>query len=147
MAAPVESQIKLQIKGGQANPAPPIGPALGQHGVNIMEFCKAFNAETEDQMGTLLPVEITVYADRSFDFKVKSPPASVLLKQKADIETGAGDPLREKVGKVTWQDCLDIAEQKMADLNAHTLEQGARMVAGTARSMGVTVEGKPSNDE
>jgi large subunit ribosomal protein L11 len=112
-----------------------------------MEFCKAFNAETEDQMGTLLPVEITVYADRSFDFKVKSPPASVLLKQKADIETGAGDPLREKVGKVTWQDCLDIAEQKMADLNAHTLEQGARMVAGTARSMGVTVEGKPSDDE
>jgi len=147
MAAPVESQIKLQIKGGQANPAPPIGPALGQHGVNIMEFCKAFNAETEDKMGTLLPVEITVYADRSFDFKVKSPPASVLLKQKADIETGAGDPLREKVGKVTWQDCLDIAEQKMADLNAHTLEQGARMVAGTARSMGVTVEGKPSDDE
>ena len=147
MAAPVESQIKLQIKGGQANPAPPIGPALGQHGVNIMEFCKAFNAETEDRMGTLLPVEITVYADRSFDFKVKSPPASVLLKQKADIETGAGDPLREKVGKVTWQDCLDIAEQKMADLNAHTLEQGARMVAGTARSMGVTVEDKPSDDE
>jgi len=147
MATPVESQIKLQIKGGQANPAPPIGPALGQHGVNIMEFCKAFNAETEDRMGTLLPVEITVYADRSFDFKVKSPPASVLLKQKADIETGAGDPLREKVGKVTWQDCLDIAEQKMADLNAHTLEQGARMVAGTARSMGVTVEDKPSDDE
>ncbi|PSQ62633.1 MAG: 50S ribosomal protein L11 [Bacteroidetes bacterium QH_1_61_8] len=147
MAAPVEAEIKLQIKGGQANPSPPIGPALGQHGVNIMEFCKAFNAETEDQMGTLLPVEITVYADRSFDFDVKSPPASILLKQRADIETAAGDPLREHAGTVSWQDCIEIAERKMADLNAHTAEQGARMVAGTARSMGIEVEDKPSRDE
>ncbi|MFO8098431.1 MAG: 50S ribosomal protein L11 [Salinibacter sp.] len=146
MAAPVETEIKLQIKGGQANPAPPIGPALGQHGVNIMEFCKAFNAETEDQMGTLLPVEITVYADRSFDFKVKSPPASILLKQRAGIDTAAGDPLREHAGTVTWDDCLEIAERKMNDLNAHTPEAGARMVAGTARSMGIDVEGRPSGE-
>ncbi len=147
MAAPVEQTIKLQIKGGQANPAPPIGPALGQHGVNIMEFCKAFNSRTEDRMGTLLPVEITVYADRSFDFIVKSPPASVLLKQKADIETAAGDSLREDAGTVTWDDCLDIAEQKLQDLNAHTVEKGASMVAGTARSMGITVEGKPAHEQ
>ena len=146
MAAPVETQIKLQIKGGQANPAPPIGPALGQHGVNIMEFCKAFNAETEDKMGTLLPVEITVYADRSFDFKVKSPPASILLKQRAGIDTAAGDPLREHVGTVSWQDCIEIAERKMDDLNAHTPEAGARMVAGTARSMGIEVQDKPPRD-
>ena len=105
MAKKVDTQIKLQIKAGQANPAPPIGPALGQHGVNIMEFCKRFNAETQDQMGTLLPVVITVYVDRSFDFIVKSPPASILLKQKAGIETAAGDPLREHAGTVTWQDC------------------------------------------
>ena len=146
MASPVETQIKLQIKGGQANPAPPIGPALGQHGVNIMEFCKKFNAETQDKMGTLLPVVITVYADRSFDFIVKSPPASILLKQKAGIETAAADPLRENVATVSWEDCIDIAEQKMQDLNAHTPEQGARMVAGTARSMGITVEDKPPRD-
>jgi large subunit ribosomal protein L11 len=147
MAAPVEAKIKLQIKGGQANPAPPIGPALGQHGVNIMDFCKAFNAETEDKMGTLLPVEITVYADRSFDFIVKSPPASILLKQKAGIETAAADPLREKVATVSWEDCRDIAEQKLADLNAHTVDMGARMVAGTARSMGINVEDQPPRDE
>ncbi len=147
MASPVETEIKLQIKGGQANPAPPIGPALGQHGVNIMEFCKKFNAETQDKMGTLLPVVITVYADRSFDFVVKSPPASILLKQKAGIETAAADPLREKVATVSWDDCLDIAEQKMQDLNAHTPEQGARMVAGTARSMGINVKDKPPRDE
>lgn len=144
MAAAVETQIKLQIKGGQANPAPPIGPALGQHGVNIMEFCKRFNAKTQDDMGTLLPVVITVYADRSFDFIVKSPPASILLKQKAGIESGAGDPLREKVATVSWEDCIDIAEQKMEDLNAHTPEQGAHMIAGTARSMGIVVDGKPT---
>ena len=146
MAKQVDTEIKLQIKAGQANPAPPIGPALGQHGVNIMEFCKAFNAETQDQSGTLLPVVITVYADKSFDFIVKSPPASVLLKQKADIETAAGDPLREDSGTVTWDDCLDIAEQKLQDLNAHTVEKGASMVAGTARSMGITVEGKPAHE-
>ncbi len=111
-----------------------------------MEFCKAFNAETEDQMGTLLPVEIRIYADRSFDFDVKSPPASILLKQRAGIETAAGDPLREHAGTVRWQDCIEIAERKMADLNAHTAEQGARMVAGTARSMGIEVENKPQPD-
>jgi large subunit ribosomal protein L11 len=144
MAKKVDTQIKLQIKAGQANPAPPIGPALGQHGVNIMEFCKRFNAATQDQMGTLLPVVITVYADRSFDFIVKSPPASILLKQKAGIESGAGDPLREHAGTVTWQDCLDIAEQKMQDLNAHDPENAAMMIAGTARSMGIRVQGKPA---
>ncbi len=144
MAKKVDTQIKLQIKAGQANPAPPIGPALGQHGVNIMEFCKRFNADTQDQMGTLLPVVITVYVDRSFDFIVKSPPASILLKQKAGIETAAGDPLREHAGTVTWQDCLDIAEQKMQDLNAHDPDNAARMIAGTARSMGIRVEGKPT---
>ena len=144
MAKKVETQIKLQIKAGQANPAPPIGPALGQHGVNIMEFCKRFNAQTQDQMGTLLPVVITVYMDRSFDFIVKSPPASILLKQKAGIESGAGDPLREHAGTVTWQDCLDIAEQKMQDLNAHDPENAARMIAGTARSMGIRVQDKPA---
>lgn len=143
MAKQVETVIKLQIKAGQANPAPPIGPALGQHGVNIMEFCKRFNAKTQDQMGTLLPVVITVYADRSFDFIVKSPPASILLKQKAGIESGAGDPLREHAGTVTWQDCLDIAETKMEDLNAHDPENAAMMIAGTARSMGIRVQGKP----
>jgi len=144
MAKKVDTQIKLQIKAGQANPAPPIGPALGQHGVNIMEFCKRFNAATQDQMGTLLPVVITVYVDRSFDFIVKSPPASILLKQKAGIESGAGDPLREHAGTVTWQDCLDIAEQKMQDLNAHDPENAAMMIAGTARSMGIRVQGKPA---
>ncbi|MFO8231456.1 MAG: 50S ribosomal protein L11 [Longimonas sp.] len=143
MAKQVNTQIKLQIKAGQANPAPPIGPALGQHGVNIMEFCKKFNAETQDQMGLLLPVVITVYADRSFDFIVKSPPASVLLKQVAGIESGAGDPLRQKVATVSWDDCRDIAERKMEDLNAHTIEQGAHMIAGTARSMGIKVSDKP----
>ncbi len=143
MAKQVETVIKLQIKAGQANPAPPIGPALGQHGLNIMEFCKKFNAATQDDMGTLLPVEITVYADRSFDFIVKSPPASILLKQAAGIDKGAGDPLREKVAQVTWQDCINIAEEKMQDLNAHTPEQGAHMIAGTARSMGITVKDKP----
>jgi large subunit ribosomal protein L11 len=112
-----------------------------------MEFCKAFNSRTEDRMGTLLPVEITVYADRSFDFIVKSPPASVLLKQKAGIETAAGDSLREDAGTVTWDDCLDIADQKLQDLNAHTVEKGASMVAGTARSMGITVEGKPAHEQ
>ena len=143
MAKKVTTNIKLQIKAGQANPAPPIGPALGQHGVNIMEFCKAFNARTQDQMGTLLPVVITVYADRSFDFIVKSPPASVLLKDAAGINKGAGDSIREKAGEVTWQDCIDIAERKMEDLNAHTPEQGAAMIAGTARSMGLRVTGRP----
>ena len=144
MAEQVDTEIKLQIKAGQANPAPPIGPALGQHGVNIMEFCKAFNAETQEQSGTLLPVVITVYADKSFDFIVKSPPASVLLKDAAGIESGAGDPLRNKVGEVEWDDCLAIGERKMEDLNAHTPEQAASMIAGTARSMGLRVAGRPA---
>ncbi|MDQ7041434.1 MAG: 50S ribosomal protein L11 [Rhodothermus sp.] len=145
MAKKVEKIIKLQIKGGQATPAPPIGPALGQAGVNIMEFCKQFNAATQDRMGVLLPVVITVYADKSFTFVVKSPPAAELLKKAAGIEKGAGDPLRQKVGKVTWQDCLEIAKQKMADLNAYDLEKAASMIAGTARSMGIVVEGKPEH--
>jgi large subunit ribosomal protein L11 len=145
MAKKVEKQIKLQIKGGQATPAPPIGPALGQAGVNIMEFCKQFNAATQDRMGVVLPVVITVYSDKSFTFVVKSPPAAELLKQVAKIEKGASDPLRQKVGKVTWEDCLAIARQKMADLNAYDLEKAASMIAGTARSMGIVVEGKPEH--
>ena len=143
MAKKVDGFIKLQIRAGQANPAPPIGPALGQHGVNIMEFCKQFNSATQDQMGTVLPVEITVYVDKSFDFIVKSPPASVLLKQAAGVPKGAGDSIRERAGTVTWDDCRDIAERKMEDLNAHDIDQGASMVAGTARSMGIKVEGRP----
>lgn len=143
MAKKIDGYIKLQIKAGQANPAPPIGPALGQHGVNIMEFCKQFNASTQDRMGLVLPVVITVYADKSFTFIVKSPPAAVLLKKAAKIESGAADPLREKVATVTWQQCRDIAEQKMEDLNAWDLDQAARMIAGTARSMGIVVEGAP----
>ena len=143
MAKKIDGFIKLQIKAGQASPAPPIGPALGQKGVNIMEFCKAFNAQTQDRMGLVLPVVITVFADKSFNFIVKSPPAAILLKQAAKLQKGAADPLREKVGKVTWDDCKAIAEQKMEDLNAHTVEQAARMIAGTARSMGITVDGAP----
>lgn len=143
MAKQVDTVIKLQIKAGQASPAPPIGPALGQHGVNIMEFCKQFNADTQDRSGLILPVEITVYVDKSFDFIVKSPPASILLKQAAGIEKGAGDPLRQKVATVTWDDCLAIAEQKMEDLNAHDPNMAASMIAGTARSMGIRVSGRP----
>jgi large subunit ribosomal protein L11 len=144
MAKKIEGYIKLQIKAGQANPAPPIGPALGQKGVNIMEFCKQFNAATQDRMGLVLPVVITVYADKSFNFIVKSPPAAVLLKKAAKIETGAADPLRQKVGSVSWDQCLEIGRQKMEDLNAHTVEAAAAMVAGTARSMGIKVEGRPA---
>ena len=143
MAKKIDGYIKLQIKAGQANPAPPIGPALGQHGVNIMEFCKQFNAATQDRMGLVLPVVITVYVDKSFTFIVKSPPAAVLLKKAAKIESGAGDPLRQKVGTVTWDDCRAIAEQKMEDLNAYDLDKAASMIAGTARSMGLLVDGKP----
>ena len=143
MAKKIDGYIKLQIKAGQANPAPPIGPALGQKGVNIMEFCKAFNAKTQDKMGLVLPVVITVFADKSFTFIVKSPPAAILLKGAAKIQKGAGDPLREKVGTVTWDDCKAIAEQKMQDLNAHDVEAAAHMIAGTARSMGLRVKDKP----
>jgi large subunit ribosomal protein L11 len=144
MAKKIEGYIKLQIKAGQATPAPPIGPALGQKGVNIMEFCKAFNAATQEKMGLVVPVVITVYGDKSFTFVTKSPPAAVLLKQAAKVEKGAGDPIREKVGTVSWEQCLEIGRTKMEDLNANTPESAARMVAGTARSMGLTVEGAPA---
>ncbi len=141
MAKKVIANIKLQIPAGQANPSPPVGPALGQHGVNIMEFCKAFNAKTQDQGGLIIPVELTVFADRSFTFITKTPPAAVLLKKAAKIEKGSGVPNLEKVGTVTMNDLRDIAETKMEDLNAHTIEQAVKIIAGTARSMGLVVEG------
>ncbi|REL24711.1 50S ribosomal protein L11 [Rhodohalobacter sp. SW132] len=139
MAKKVDKVLKLQIVGGQANPAPPVGPALGQAGINIMEFCKAFNAKTQDKAGTIIPVEITVFADKSFTFKTKTPPAAVLLKEAAKIKSGSGEPNRKKVGKVTWTQCRDIADQKMEDLNAFDTDQAAEMIAGTARSMGLRV--------
>ena len=131
--------IKLQITAGQANPAPPVGPALGQQGVNIMDFCKAFNAATQDQPGMIIPVEITVYADRSFTFITKTPPASTLLKKAANLKKGSGEPNKEKVGMVSVRDLEEIAELKMKDLNANTLESAVRMIRGTAVSMGITV--------
>ncbi len=140
MAKKVDQVLKLQIRGGQANPAPPVGPALGQAGINIMEFCKAFNAATQDEAGTIIPVEITVYMDKSFTFITKTPPAAVLLKQAAGIESGSGEPNRIKVGEVTWTQCKEIAEQKMQDLNAFEVENAAEMIAGTARSMGLRVQ-------
>jgi large subunit ribosomal protein L11 len=139
MAKKVDKVLKLQIVGGQANPAPPVGPALGQAGINIMEFCKAFNAKTQDKAGTIIPVEITVFADKSFTFKTKTPPAAVLLKKAANIKSGSGEPNRKKVGKVTLAQCKEIAEQKMEDLNAFDVDQAAEMIAGTARSMGLRV--------
>lgn len=139
MAKKIDKVLKLQIVGGQANPAPPVGPALGQAGINIMEFCKAFNARTQDKAGTIIPVEITVFADKSFSFKTKTPPAAVLLKQAAKVKSGSGEPNRAKVGKVTWTQCKEIAEQKMEDLNAFNVENAAEMIAGTARSMGLRV--------
>lgn len=139
MAKKVTGQIKLQIPGGQANPAPPVGPALGQRGVNIMEFCKAFNAKTQDQKGTVIPVIITVYSDRSFTFITKTPPASVLLFKAAKVEKGSGEPNKNKVGKVTKKQVEDIAKLKMPDLNAGSVEAAMRTVAGTARSAGITV--------
>jgi len=132
--------IKLQIQAGAANPAPPVGPALGQHGVNIMEFCKAYNAATESQRGNVVPVEISVYEDRSFDFKLKTPPAAKLLLKAAGVEKGSGEPHKTKVAKVTWDQVREIAETKKSDLNAHDVEQAAKIIAGTARSMGITVE-------
>ena len=140
MAKKVEKKLKLQIIGGQANPAPPVGPALGQAGVNIMEFCKAFNAKTQDKVGTVVPVEITVYTDKSFTFITKTPPAAVLLKQAAKVKSGSGEPNRVKVGKVTFSQCRDIAQQKLTDLNATDIDAAARMIAGTARSMGLRVD-------
>ena len=139
MAKRVSGYIKLQIPAGQANPAPPVGPALGQQGVNIMEFCKAFNAATKDKAGIITPVVITVYADRSFTFITKTPPAAVLLKKKAGVPKGSGEPNREKVGKVTESDLREIAEIKMKDLNANSLDMAMEMIRGTARSMGLEV--------
>ena len=132
--------IKLQIPAGQANPAPPVGPALGQHGVNIMDFCKAFNEKTKEQMGVIIPVEITVFADRSFTFIIKTPPAAILLKKAAGLDKGSGEPNRDKVGTVSENDLAQIAETKMADLNANTIEKAKEMIRGTARSMGIEVE-------
>jgi len=139
MAKKVVGFIKLQIPGGQANPAPPVGPALGQHQVNIMQFCQAFNAATQDKIGTIIPVEITVYEDRSIDFILKTPPAAILLKQALGIESGSGTPNRTKVGEVTKDQLREIAETKMPDLNANDIDAAMRIIAGTARSMGVTV--------
>jgi large subunit ribosomal protein L11 len=136
----VAGLIKLQIQAGQANPAPPVGPALGQHGVNIMEFCKAYNAATESQRGNVVPVEITVYEDRSFDFKLKTPPAARLLLKAARVEKGSPEPHRNKVAKVTWDQVREIAETKKEDLNANDIDAAAKIIAGTARSMGITVE-------
>jgi large subunit ribosomal protein L11 len=139
MARKVLTLIKLQVPGGMANPAPPVGPALGQHGVNIMEFCKSFNAQTQDQNGRIIPVEITVFEDRSFTFITKTPPAAVLIKEAAGIAKGSGEPNRTKVAKITQQQVRDIAEAKMQDLNANDIDQAAKIIAGTARSMGVDV--------
>ena len=141
MAKKIEGYIKLQIKGGAANPAPPVGPALGQHGVNIMEFCKAFNAKTQEMAGKIIPVEITVYADRSFTFITKTPPASFLLLEAAKLKKGSGEPNRNKVASVSWDQVRAIAEDKMNDLNAFRIESAMKMVAGTARSMGINVKG------
>ena len=133
--------IKLQIQAGAANPAPPVGPALGQHGVNIMEFCKAYNAATESQRGQIVPVEISVYEDRSFTFITKTPPAARLLLKAAGVEKGSGEPHVNKVASVTWDQVREIAQTKMEDLNANDIDQAAKIIAGTARSMGITVEG------
>jgi len=139
MAKKVLTKIKLQAVGGQASPAPPVGPALGQHGVNIMEFVKSFNAQTQSDLGTVIPVEITVYEDRSFTFVTKSPPAAVLIKQALSLEKGSAEPNRNKVGSISQAQLREIAEKKMNDLNANDLEQAAKIIAGTARSMGVEV--------
>ena len=140
MAKKTIASVKLLVPAGQANPAPPVGPALGQHGVNIMEFCKAFNAKTQNQEGMVIPVVLTVYADRSFSFITKTPPASVLLKKAAGIAKGATTPGKEEVGKVTKQQALDIAKQKLEDLNAVDLDNAFRIIEGTARSMGIQIE-------
>jgi large subunit ribosomal protein L11 len=142
MAKEISGYVKLQCKGGQANPAPPIGPALGSKGVNIMEFCKQFNARTQDKPGKVLPVLITVYSDKSFDFVIKTPPAAIQLMELAKIQKGSKESNRVKVGKVSWDQVKTVAEDKMPDLNCFTVESAMKMVAGTARSMGLTVEGK-----
>ncbi|MFD1143847.1 50S ribosomal protein L11 [Larkinella insperata] len=142
MAKEVAGYVKLQVKGGQANPSPPIGPALGSKGLNIMEFCKQFNGRTQDKMGTVLPVLITYYKDKSFDFVIKTPPAPILLMEAAKVKTASAQPNRNKVGSVSWDQVKQIAETKMPDLNAFTVEAAMKMIAGTARSMGITVSGK-----
>ncbi len=142
MAKEVAAFIKLQIKGGAANPSPPVGPALGSKGVNIMDFCKQFNARTQDKAGKVLPVIITVYSDKSFDFVVKQPPVAIQLKEAAKIKSGSAQPNRDRVGEVTWDQVREIAQDKMPDMNCFTLEAAMRMVAGTARSMGINVVGE-----
>lgn len=142
MAKEIETYVKLQVKGGQANPAPPIGPALGSKGVNIMEFCKQFNARTQDRQGKVLPVVLTVYKDKSFEFVIKTPPAANLLLEASKKQKGSNEPNRNKIGSVTWEQVKAIAEEKMPDLNCFKLESAMKMVAGTARSMGLTVSGK-----
>jgi len=143
MAKEVSGLIKLQIKGGAANPSPPVGPALGAKGVNIMEFCKQFNARTQEMAGKVIPVVITVYADKSFDFIIKTPPVAVQLLDAAKIKSGSAEPNRTKVARITWDQVKEIAEAKMPDLNVFTVESAMRMVAGTARSMGIVVKGTP----
>jgi large subunit ribosomal protein L11 len=142
MAKEISGYLKLQVKGGQANPSPPIGPALGSKGLNIMEFCKQFNARTQDKSGQLLPVLITIYSDKSFEFVIKTPPAAVLLMDAAKVKNGSPEPNRNKVGSVTWDQVRTIAQTKMQDLNAFKIESAMKMVAGTARSMGITVTGQ-----
>jgi len=142
MAKKISGLIKLQVEGGKANPSPPVGPALGQHGVNIMEFCKQFNARTQENLGTIIPVVITVYADRSFSFITKTPPAAVLIKKAVGLKKGSGVPNRNKVGEITRAQVEDIAKIKMPDLNAANIESAMRIIEGTCRSMGVTVEGQ-----
>lgn len=142
MAKEITGYLKMQVKGGAANPSPPIGPALGSKGLNIMEFCKQFNARTQDKPGVVLPVLLTIYSDKSFDFVIKTPPAAILLAEAAKIKKGSAEPNRVKVGSVTWEQIKTIAETKMPDLNAFKLDSAMKMVAGTARSMGLTVTGK-----
>ena len=145
MAKEVAAFIKLQIKGGAANPSPPVGPALGSKGVNIMDFCKQFNARTQDKAGKVLPVIITVYSDKSFDFIVKQPPVAIQLKEAAKAKSGSAQPNRDKVGQVTWDQVREIAQDKMSDMNCFTIEAAMRMIAGTARSMGISVVGEFPN--
>lgn len=140
MSKPIKTIIKLQIPAGKATPAPPIGPALGQHGLNIQEFCSQFNDQTKNQVGDIIPVEITVYEDRTFEFRLKTPPAAELLKKAAKVDKGSGEPNKKKIGKVSWAQIQEIAQKKMPDLNTDNLDQACKIIAGTARSMGLTVE-------
>ncbi|EKB51052.1 50S ribosomal protein L11 [Cecembia lonarensis] len=147
MAKEITGYLKLQVKGGQANPSPPVGPALGSKGLNIMEFCKQFNARTQEKMGQVLPVLITIFSDKSFEFVVKTPPAAIMLLEAAKVKSGSSEPNRKKVGSVTWDQVKEIAQVKMPDLNAFKVESAMKMIAGTARSMGITVSGKAPWEE